>query len=144
MNPNKLYGIMAGAGCIAAVIYILVDLIRRDDEDESFTRTGKASFYGEAYRGKRMADGFRFNPDRYTCASNTWPLGTWLHVEHDGKSVEVLVTDHGPDITLGRIIDLSEAAFARIADTKRGVVTVRVTPCRTVVPPPVRLGVAHE
>lgn len=90
---------------------------------------GKAAFYGEGYRGARMANGERFDPDRRTCASFDYALGTVLRVEclRTGRSVVVVVTDRGPAVRLGRLIDLSERAFAMIAPTKWGVIEVEVS-----------------
>lgn len=94
---------------------------------EAATRKKKASFYGEGYRGKPMANGHPYDPDQYTCASWDWPLGTRLLVEYGGHGVVVTVTDRGPDKRLGRDIDLSEAAFAGLADRKLGVISVEIS-----------------
>jgi rare lipoprotein A (peptidoglycan hydrolase) len=55
-----------------------------------------------------------------------------LLVEHDDgrsvRAVRVQVTDRGPDRRLGRMIDLSRAAFARLAPTEVGIITVSVFP----------------
>jgi rare lipoprotein A (peptidoglycan hydrolase) len=95
---------------------------------------GRASWYGEGYRGRIMANGQTFNPDALTCACWDWPLGSWLLVEHnDGHSVRtvrVQVTDRGPDRRLGRMIDLSRAAFARLSSTEIGIITVSVHPVK--------------
>ena len=91
--------------------------------------SGEASFYGESYRGKRMANGDRFEPERAICAAWRWPLGTFLRVEHAGRVVVVQVTDRGPNIMpRERIIDLSQSAFERLAPASRGVVKVSVQP----------------
>jgi rare lipoprotein A len=118
---------------IALVVFYVVvkeDVLRlypvEDKDADDNRKTGKASYYGEGYRGKRMANGGRFDPDALTCASFSYPLGVLLEVEHEGKAVVVEVTDRGPALPLGRIVDLSQAAFARIADLRRGVVIVRV------------------
>jgi rare lipoprotein A len=98
-----------------------------------------ASWYGEAYRGRTMANGRPFNPDALTCASWHWPLGTRLRVSRvqgsrfkvQGSavpSVLVLVTDRGPAKRLLRTrqLDLSRAVFARLAPPGDGLVTVDV------------------
>src|SRR6185436_14813375 len=41
---------------------------------------GKASWYGEAHRGRLMANGQRFDPDKLTAASWFYPLGTKVRV----------------------------------------------------------------
>src|SRR5262245_6580022 len=79
-----------------------------------------ASWYGEEYRGKLMANCEPFDPDKLTAASWFFPLGTKVRVTAAGStnSVEVIITDRGPRRDLvrqGRIIDLSCAAFERLA-----------------------------
>ena len=98
-------------------------------DDDSFDPPvyGRASCYGESYRGKRMANGERFDPDRRTCAAWRWPLGTFLRVERGNRSVIVQVTDRGPNIApRDRIIDLSLAAFEALAPSKVGLIDVSV------------------
>jgi rare lipoprotein A len=97
---------------------------------------GTASWYGEAHRGKLMANGKQFNPDKLTAASWFYPLETKLIVtlevvNQPSKTVVVTVTDRGPAISLvnkGRIIDLSRAAFEKLAPPTRGLILVRVRP----------------
>ena len=101
----------------------------------SFPATsGKASWYGEENRGRLMANGKRFNPDKLTAASWFYPLGTKVRVTLDGpvqptRSVLVTITDRGPARELvrsGRIIDLGHAAFREIAPPDWGLVAVTV------------------
>lgn len=92
-------------------------------------RVGYASFYGEELRGSLMANGIPFDPDRLTAASWFYPFGTQIRVEHENRSVVVTITDRGPALRLvrqGRIIDLSEAAFDRLAATPQGLIYVRL------------------
>ncbi len=84
---------------------------------------GKASWYGELWRGRRTASGTRYNPDELTCAHKTLPFGTRLEVRHGGRSVVVTVTDRGPYVR-GRHLDLSTAAFKHLAPLSRGVIEV--------------------
>src|SRR5262245_29167793 len=78
---------------------------------------GHASWYGEAHRGKLMANGKKFDPDKLTAASWFYPLGSKVLVttsgaSSQGKSVLVTITDRGPAWDLvrdGRIIDLGHA-----------------------------------
>ena len=88
-----------------------------------------ASWYGEEHRGLLMANGQRFDPDKYTAASWFYDLGTKVVVTHEDRSVIVEITDRGPAKSLlkkGRIIDLSRAAFAKLADLDLGVIDVTV------------------
>lgn len=95
---------------------------------------GIASWYGEAHRGKLMANGKKFDPDKFTAASWFYPLGTKVRVTLEGtprRSVLVTITDRGPARRLvreGRIIDLGHAPFRRLAHPDLGLVSVVVTP----------------
>jgi len=96
--------------------------------------TGMASWYGEDHRGRLMANGRRFNPDKLTAASWFYPLGTKVRVTLKSenqipRSVLVTITDRGPAKELvrdGRIIDLTHAAFKRLGHPKVGLVAVIV------------------
>ncbi len=90
--------------------------------------TGTVAWYGEGYRGKKMANGARYHPDHLTCATYRWPLGTRLAFTNtaNDRTVVVTVTDHGPALALHRQADLSRAAFARIASLEDGVITCRI------------------
>lgn len=89
--------------------------------------TGKASYYGKKWNGRKTASGEVFNTDSLTCAHKTLPFGTMLKVtnQKNGKSVIVRVTDRGPYIE-GRIIDLSLAAATQIDMVHSGVAPVEI------------------
>jgi rare lipoprotein A len=98
---------------------------------------GKASWYSfescrkEGTNGYYTASGKRFNENDYTCAIWDKKFGTVLKVTNlkSGASVLVMVTDRGPAKRLvrqGRIIDLSKAAFAKIADLRKGIIKIKV------------------
>ena len=97
---------------------------------------GLASWYGEDHRGRLMANGRRFNPDKLTAASWFYPLGTKVRVtlksqDLSPRSVLVTITDRGPSKELvrdGRIIDLTHAAFKRLGHPAIGLVAVIVEP----------------
>jgi rare lipoprotein A len=89
----------------------------------------QASWYGEEHRGMLMANGRPFNPDKLTAASWFYDLGTRVVVTHGGRSVVVEITDRGPArhlVTKGRKIDLTHAAFARLANPHQGLINVTV------------------
>lgn len=102
--------------------------------DDYASMKGLASWYGEAHRGKPMANGQPFNPTRLTAASWFYPLGTRVKVTLDsdpGRSVIVTITDRGPARRLvrqGRVIDLSRAAFEALAPSRLGLITVFLQP----------------
>lgn len=99
--------------------------------------SGLASWYGEEHRGKLMANGRPFDPDRMTGASWYYPFGTLIRVtavdpslpSSARKSVLVRITDRGPSkkyVDSGRIIDLSRAAFNALASPDLGLIQVQL------------------
>lgn len=95
-----------------------------DDIPDGFASTGVtfegiASWYGPGFEGNPTASGQIFDSRLYTAASKELPLGTWLHVSHQGRGVVVLVNDRGPYID-DRILDLSHAAAQAIGITGLG------------------------
>jgi resuscitation-promoting factor RpfB len=62
-----------------------------------------------------------------TAAHRTLPFGTQVKVTNlaNGRSVTVVIDDRGPYIA-GRIIDLSDAAYARLAPLSSGTINVRI------------------
>lgn len=89
-----------------------------------------ASYYGhgDGYAWRTMANGLPMNPEAMTTAHRYLPFGTRLRVEsqHDGKSVDVVVSDRGPFVG-DRALDLSYGAFRRIASPSQGVARVCFT-----------------
>jgi uncharacterized protein YabE (DUF348 family) len=79
------------------------------------TQVGEASWYS-------------FAPGDGLTAAHPWlPFGTVVTVRNlaNGRTVRVVINDRGP--FGGRIIDLSDEAFARIAPLSQGVCRVRLT-----------------
>ncbi|MCQ2094933.1 MAG: septal ring lytic transglycosylase RlpA family protein [Bacteroidaceae bacterium] len=91
------------------------------------TYTGKASYYGSGFHGRKCANGEAYNMYKYTCAHKSLPFGTKLKVTNNrnGKSTIVEVTDRGP-YAKGRIIDLSKAAAMELDMVKAGVANVTI------------------
>lgn len=81
---------------------------------------GLASWYGPGFEGKPTASGAPFDPNGFTAASRTLPLGTRLLVSYGEHSVSVTVNDRGP-LVAGRDLDLSEGAARALGLTKDGV-----------------------
>jgi rare lipoprotein A len=93
-------------------------------------QTGKASYYGGEFNGRRTASGERYDPRKMTAAHKTLPLGTRIRVTRrsggkDGPSVEVRVNDRC-GCTHGRILDLSLAAAKKMGMLQAGVIPVRI------------------
>lgn len=88
-----------------------------------------ASWYGERHRGLLMANGKKFNPDRLTAASWFFDLGAKVVVKRGHRSVVVVITDRGPArrfVKERRTIDLSRAAFAKLAHPDLGLIDVTI------------------
>lgn len=87
-----------------------------------------ASWYGGYFHGRRTASGETYNKYAMTAASNSHKLGTKLKVTNikNGKSVIVKVNDTGNFSRLGRTLDLSQGAFAKIAPLDQGLVNVTI------------------
>lgn len=69
----------------------------------------------------------RFDPNAMTAAHKTLPCGSKVRVTalNSGRQVIVRINDRGPYVA-GRIIDLSRAAFGKIAPLSQGLVRVKV------------------
>ena len=88
--------------------------------------TGIASWYGPEFRGRRTANGERFNPKALTAAHPSLPFQTRLKVTNpkNGRSVTVRVNDRGPGY--GRAIDLSEEAAKQLGIFEIGIARVEI------------------
>jgi hypothetical protein len=84
-----------------------------------------ASYQDYSLAGYMTASGEPFDPEGYTAAHRTLPLGTRLLVSYGGRSVEVTVIDRGPYVA-GYDLDLSLAAAREIGLIAPGSAPVRV------------------
>lgn len=78
-----------------------------------------------------MANGKELNDEKFTAASWFYKFGTVLNVTRTdtGKTIQVIVTDRGPNWKLvrhGRIIDLSLASMRALNGIEQGIVPVRI------------------
>ena len=80
-----------------------------------------ASWYGDKYRGKLMANGKPFNPAALTVAHKSLPFGTRVRFQLGPRTIVATVTDRGPFVA-GREFDLSSGAFARLAQLEAGLI----------------------
>ena len=93
------------------------------------TQSGLATYYSDALRGHKTANGDRYEPEGLTAAHRTLPLGTWVLVSTpDGRTVQVRINDRGPFGDEDRILDLSKRAARELGILKKGVapITLRV------------------
>lgn len=91
-----------------------------------FRQTGRASWYGWPFHGRRTANGERYNMRALTAAHRTLPLGSYVRVTNPDtdRSVIVRINDRGP-YARNRVIDLSLAAARALHMQHSG--TARVT-----------------
>ena len=88
---------------------------------------GVASWYGDDFHGKPTSSGEIYDMYQFTCAHNTFPLGTMVMVTNldNGRSVELRVNDRGPFVK-ERIIDLSYSAARILGIVEQGTAPVKV------------------
>jgi rare lipoprotein A len=100
---------------------------RPREREPVFEQDGEAAYYADKYQGRTTASGEPADQNELTAASRTLPLGTHVTVTHaeNGKSVNVVVNDRGPNVE-GRVIDLSKEAARRLEMTHDGVARVRI------------------
>lgn len=105
---------------------------------------GTAAWYSELDPGINLttANGEIFDDSKRTCASWHHPFGTYLRVTRldNGKSILCRVNDRGPAKRLGRLIDLTKAAFQEIAPLRVGLIRVKVEMVREAVSEPTSKG----
>lgn len=118
---------------IAVVSLVLTFTFQSVQADEVLT--GKASFYGNKFHGRKTSSGVPYHRDSLTCAHKTLPFGTLLKVRNlkNGREVVVKVTDRGPFVK-GRIVDLSLAAARELDMLSSGVANVEATFMKRVTP----------
>lgn len=89
--------------------------------------SGKASWYGGRWHGRRTASGERYDQHSMTAAHKKLPFNTRVRVTNlkTGKSCIVRINNRGP-YTRGRVIDLSVAAAKEIGGYASGVSVVKL------------------
>jgi rare lipoprotein A len=122
LKRAALIAALAAAACVHAPVTTQVD--------RAAIGEGTASYYGEALRGNRTANGERFDPAALTAAHRSLAFGTCLRVENaeNGRTVRVRVNDRGPFVK-GRIVDVSEAAARALDFVRQGIARVRLYLC---------------
>jgi len=96
-------------------------------ENPSYSAVGMASWYGDAFHGRRTANGEVYDMRAITAAHPTMPLPSYARVTNlaNGFSVIVRVNDRGP-YHGGRVMDVSSRA-ADVLDFKgEGTAKVKV------------------
>ena len=96
----------------AAFCFLFVSLSTVTFAQEKF---GIASYYSDAFQGRKTASGEPYDKNKLTGAHKTYEFGTIVKVTRldNKKSVNIRINDRGPYIN-GRIIDVSKAAAAQL------------------------------
>lgn len=94
---------------------------------EQFSQTGKASWYGPGFHGKKTSSGERFDMNTLSAAHRTLPIPSYARVTNlsNGKSVIVRINDRGP-FHGNRVMDLSKAAAKELGFIHTGTANVKV------------------
>ena len=98
------------------------------DQANGFTQTGKASWYGKKFHGRKTSNGERYDMYGLSAAHKTLPMGTWVRVNNrdNSRTLDVRINDRGPFVA-GRIIDLSYGAAKKLAVVGPGTARVKIT-----------------
>lgn len=98
---------------------------------DNFSQTGRASWYGPRFHGKKTSSGERFDMNMMTAAHPTLPIPSYARVTNlsNGKTVVVRINDRGP-FHSNRVMDVSKAAASKLGFLKRGTVNVRIEPLK--------------
>jgi rare lipoprotein A len=90
--------------------------------------SGKASYYGTGYHGRRSASGARFDQMAMTAAHAWLPFGTKVRVMLAGSTRSVIVTITDRLYSSRRVVDLSVAAARELGMIRRGIAQVTLLP----------------
>ncbi len=92
-----------------------------------YDRKGAASWYGEAFHGRKTSNGEYFDMNMLSAAHPTLPLPSYAKVTNlaNGKTVVVRINDRGPFVGT-RIIDLSKRTADALEFRSKGKANVRV------------------
>ncbi len=121
--------LLTSGGCalIPVSCYRYIGITARQAVIGELVLRGYASWYGEAFHGRRTASGEIYDMNGLSCAHRTLPFGTVLVVTNisNGRSVTVRVNDRGPFVS-GRIADLSRGAASRLDMVESGIALVEL------------------
>ncbi|RYE32799.1 MAG: septal ring lytic transglycosylase RlpA family protein [Hyphomicrobiales bacterium] len=92
-----------------------------------FTQVGTASWYGEAFHGRRTANGEVYDRHSVSAAHPTMPLPAYARVTNlmNSRSIIVRVNDRGP-FHGGRMMDLSQTTADALAFRHLGTARIKM------------------
>lgn len=94
---------------------------------EGYSAVGTASWYGDAFHGRRTANGEIFDKGSISAAHPTLPLPSYVRVTNlvNGRSMIVRVNDRGP-YHGGRVMDVSQRVAESLDFRRAGTARIRV------------------
>ena len=94
---------------------------------QNFSQSGKASWYGPGFHGRKTSNGERFNMNALTAAHRTLPLPSYVRVTNlsNNKSIIVRVNDRGP-FHGNRVMDLSKGAAKQLGFLGAGMANITI------------------
>jgi rare lipoprotein A len=95
---------------------------------KAYQEKGVASWYGWRMKGRKTANGEKYNPKEMTAAHRTLPFNTIVRVTNldNGRSCKVRINDRGPAKWTHRLIDLSKTAADELGYVGKGTAHVLV------------------
>lgn len=102
-------------------------IYRVNNHPTGFEQTGRASWYGKKFHGRRTSNQEVFDMYKLTAAHKTLPLPSYVEVTNlkNNKKAVVRVNDRGPFVD-NRVIDLSYAAAKMLDFVHDGVTDVHI------------------
>lgn len=99
----------------------------RPREQRNYDRVGIASWYGQAFHGRKTANGEVFDMHALTAAHPTLPMPSYAYVSNpaNGRTIMVRINDRGPYVG-DRMIDLSRRSAHELGLLSGGTGRVRV------------------
>jgi len=96
-------------------------------EKKHYAATGLASWYGDAFHGRRTANGEVYDRDSFSAAHPTMPLPSYARVTNlrNDRSMIVRVNDRGP-FAPGRLMDVSRGVADALDFRRSGTTMVKV------------------
>lgn len=110
---------------------IKIEEIKIEDAvDKSITGIGSYYDYDLRRSDQKCRSNDCYSMFNLTCASRDFDRGTMLKVTNLDNRKEVIcrVNDYGPELSTGRILDLSSHAFSQISELKLGLVNIKIDP----------------
>jgi len=97
------------------------------EEKKHLTQVGLASWYGDAFHGRRTANGEIYDRDSISAAHPTMPLPSYARVTNlrNAHSMIVRVNDRGP-FAPGRVMDVSRGVAEALDFKRTGTAMVKI------------------